>query len=161
MKQISPDNYCDTGGGTDLQVLTDRYNELQDELEKQSLICTQLNSEAHQIEVNVNKLTESINSLWNPKNWFDSQQRHLRSRVSALEKLFKEANENSSKARVKQQNIKEWMNAKIAEIEKYKNFNFDNTSENRIMLAIQLTMHMSEVEKIANKKKQVDDCVFW
>ena len=124
-------NEIDWYGGTDLTVLTDSRNELQNKLEKQSLSCTHLRGEVQQIEANINKLSESINSLWNPKNWFDSQQRDLRGRASVLEKSLKEVNKNTSKAQEQLQNIKQRMSAKIIEVERYKDFNFDTKNKDR------------------------------
>tara|TARA_B110000503_G_C7137251_1_gene409343 strand:+ start:377 stop:1594 length:1218 start_codon:yes stop_codon:yes gene_type:complete len=152
-------NEIDWYGGTDLTVLTDSRNELQNKLEKQSLSCTHLRGEVQQIEANINKLSESINSLWNPKNWFDSQQRDLRGRASVLEKSLKEVNKNSSKAQGQLQNIKQRMSDKIAEIERYKDFNFDTKSKDRMILANQLSQQKREVERISDRKHQVDDAL--
>lgn len=152
-------NEIDWYEGTDLKILTDSLNELQNHLEKQSLSCTQLRGEVQQIEENINKLSEFINSLWNPKNWFDSQQRALRGRVSVLEKSLKEAKTNSSKAQDQLQNIKQEVSTKVAEIERYKGFNFDTKNKNRMLLANQLSQQKREVERISVRKHQVDDAL--
>ena len=150
-------NEIDWYEGKDLNVLTDSLNELKNYLEKKYLSCSQLCGEVQKIEANINKLSESINSLWNPKNWFDSQQLDLRDRVSVLEKSLKEVIKNSSKAQNQLQNIKQEKSAKIAEIERYKGFSFDAKNKNRMMLANQLSQQKREVEQISVRKHQVDD----
>lgn len=100
-------NEIDWYEGTDLTVLTDSRNELQNELEKQSLSCTHLRDKVQQIKANISILSLTIGSLLNPINWFDSQQRALRGHISVLEKSLIEVNKNSSKAEGQLQNIKQ------------------------------------------------------
>lgn len=152
-------NEIDWYVGTELEMLTDSLDELQIYLEKQSLNCIQLRGEVQNIKVNINNLSKSINSLWNPINWFDSQQRDLRGRISELDKVLKEAIKNSAKMEHRYQNTKQMKSTMIEEIERYKSFNFDTKNKNRMMLENQLAEQKREVEKISVRKQKVDEAL--
>lgn len=141
---------------TELKVLADSRNDLQSKLERRSQDCTRLRGEVQKIEAAIINQSESLNSLWNPKNWFDSQQRELRGRVAAMKKSLETARRNASTAQGQLQDLEHQMRAKIEDIERYKGFDFDAKSKNRTILVNQLSHQNMEVERIANRKQQVD-----
>jgi len=152
-------NEIDWYESTDLKVLSNSHHELQHDLESQSFECTKIQREVQQIEVSINNQSESINSLWNPKNWFDSRQRDLRGRVAAMKKTLETAKKNASKAQGQLQELERQVRAKSEEIEKYKAFDFAAKNENRTVLANQLSQQRRKVQRIAIRKQQVDDAL--
>lgn len=142
--------------GTEQKVLADSRDELQSELESHSQDCRRLRHEVQQIETAISKHSESINSLWNPKNWFDSQQRDIRGRVAAMKKSLETARNIASTAQGQLQDLEHRLRAKTEEIERFKGFDFDAKSKNRTILANQLSQQKRKVERIANRKQQVD-----
>lgn len=149
-------NEIDWYESTELKVLDDSRDELQSQLEIQSQDCTRLRGEVQQIEASINKLSESVNSLWNPKNWFDSQQRLLRGLVAAKKTSLETVRKNASTAQGHLQNIEHQIRTKTEEIEKYKSFDFDAKCKDRLILENQLSQQEKEVERVAGRKQQVD-----
>lgn len=149
-------NAIDWYESTELKVLADSRDELQSQLDIQSQDCTRLRGEIQQIESSINKLSESVNSLWNPKNWFDSQQRELRGRVSAKKASLETVRTNASTAQGHLQGLKQRMRVKIEEIEKYKIFDLDAKCKDRTILENQLSQEETLIERIAERKQQVD-----
>jgi hypothetical protein len=149
-------NEIDWYESTELKVLDDSRDELQSQLEIQSQDCTRLRGEVQQIEASINKLSESVNSLWNPKNWFDSQQRLLRGLVAAKKTSLETVRKNASTAQGHLQNIEHQIRTKTEEIEKYKSFDFDAKCKDRLILENQLSQQEKEIERVAGRKQQVD-----
>ncbi|MBO2646362.1 hypothetical protein [Shewanella algae] len=150
-------NEIDWYESTDLKALTNSHRELQSELESQSRECTQSRGKVQQIQENINNQSRSINSLWNPINWFDSQQRDLRDRVAAMKKSLATAKKYASKAQARLQELEGQIRAKGEEIERFRGFDFDAKSEKRTVLANQLSQQKRKTERIAIRKQQVDD----
>ena len=142
--------------GTELNVLVDSRNKIQRELESQSLNCTRLRGEVQQIETDINELSKYIESLWNPMSWFDSQQRVFRGRVAAKKKSLQTVRKKALIAQGLLEDLEHQMRAKTEEIEKYKGFDFDAKSKDRMILANQLSQQKRKVERISDRKQQVD-----
>jgi hypothetical protein len=149
-------NEIDWYESADLKVLADSRVELQSQLDIQSQDCTRLRGETQQIEASINKLSGSVNSLWNPKNWFDSQQRELRGCVSAKKTSLETVRKNASTAQGHLQDLEHQMRTKTEEIEKYKSFDFDAKCKDRMILANQLSQQEKAIKRIADRKQQAD-----
>ena len=142
--------------GTELATLTDHREALYSDSEAQSRECDRLGKEAGQAASNFRELSQSIKSLWNPKNWFDSEQRNLRSRAEKLKESVDKARKRFSQAQERFQNISRRVQSKTEEIEKYQNFDFDDKCKKRTAIALRLSQKKKKVELIARKKQQVD-----
>ncbi|MBU2731407.1 coiled-coil domain-containing protein [Acidithiobacillus ferridurans] len=141
---------------TELKVLADSRDEFQSQLDIQSQVCTILKRKIGQVEESINKLSGSVSSLWNPKNWFDSQQRELRGSVSAEKTSLKTLRKTASTAQGHLQDLEHQMRTKNEEIEKYKSFDYDAKCKERMILANQLSQQKRVVERIADRRQKVD-----
>ncbi|GAA5139962.1 hypothetical protein [Alloalcanivorax gelatiniphagus] len=141
---------------TDLNILTDIHDGLKNKLQLQSKYYTRIRSEIQRIEEAIGKKSESLTSLWNPKNWFDAKQRDLRGLIEAMKKNLESAKKNASITEVQLKDLEEQSRTKTEEIEKYKNFDFSAYIANRTTLESKLYRQEIELERIAQKKKKVD-----
>lgn len=141
---------------TDLKGLTKGKHDLQGEFEAQSLKCTQLLRSVQQIKDNINNQSIFINSLWNPKNWFDSKQRELRYHLTVTKMSLKLVKGKALKAQAQLQYLEQHVCTMAEKIERYKNFDFDAKSASRTVLANQLAKQKIKAEQIASRKQQID-----
>ncbi len=141
---------------TELKVLVDSRDKLQNQLDIQSHDCIRLRDEITQIEASINKLSESVSSLFNPKNWFDSRQRELRGSVSAKKTSLKTLRNNASTAQDELHNIEHQMRTKNEEIKKYNSFDLDAKRNERIILENELSHQKEKIERISSRRQQVD-----
>ena len=142
--------------GNELATLMLQYKALRSDLETQSLECDRSRNEVDQIASNHRELSQSINSLWNPKNWFDSEQRGLRARVAKLKESHDKAQRSYSQAQKQLEDIHHRAQGKAEEINRYKNFDVDTKSNERMEVALRLSQQNKQVEFIAHRKQQVD-----
>lgn len=141
---------------TNFKVLNDSRNDLKYELESLSLKRKQLSGDIQKIEANIKDLSELINSFWNPKNWFNLQQRDFRIRKAVLlESLGLESN-NFLKVQAQTKNINKQISTMVEEIEKYNCFNFDAKSKKLNDTLTQLSDQEREIERIFVRKRHVD-----
>jgi archaellum component FlaC len=141
---------------TEPNTLADFRHELNNKLEICSHDYTRLQSKVRQIEVNIKKLSESINSLWNPANWFNSEQQELRGRAAEKKELLDTATKNAAAAQGQLQDLRQQIYDNAEDIEKYYSFDFDEQSKKRISLANQVARQKRVVEQLANLKQGVD-----
>ena len=118
--------------------------------------CGQYKIKADTLGDKIAELSKSINSLWNPKNWFDSKQRDLRGRASELKQSHDRAKEEYAKARDRMQNAELQKREKFDEISRYEKFDFDKTNEDRTEVAKRLSQQKKQIDQLAERKKQVD-----
>lgn len=116
--------------GTELTVLTCHHEALCLDLKKQSHECDQLSEKIEEKTSKYRDVSVSVKSIWNPKNWFDAEQRSLRSRANNLKNSLEQEKETLSKAQKKSQKISHGIQNKIEEIERYKDFDFNKKINN-------------------------------
>ncbi|MCH1918006.1 hypothetical protein L9G15_01005 [Shewanella sp. A3A] len=152
-------NEIDWYESTDLDILSNSRLKLEHELQRQLFECTEAHEKVKNIKANIIRHSPAINSLWNPKNWFDSQQRDLRSHLADLKKSLEIANSNTYKAQEKLQEIKRKTSSNFEEIARYEDFDFDVKSENRRLVANQFSQQRRKAERIALRKQNFDDAL--
>ena len=115
--------------GTELAALAEQYEAIRFDLEAESSERDRIANDLKKIESNLRNLSQSIRSLWNPKNWFNAEQRHLRTCAENLKKSVDQAQKAHSQANYRLQATSLRSKSKAEEIEKYKNFDFDEKSK--------------------------------
>lgn len=141
---------------TELQALADSRDQLKNKLKAETQKCNRLHKKFQQIQAAINKQSESINSLWNPKNWFDSQQRAHRRQVAAMKKLRATTTKSASTAESQLRDLRNQVLTKTNEIDRYKKFDFDAKNEERTTLEEQLSQQERDIERIVYRKQQLD-----
>ncbi len=142
--------------GTELAALAEQYEAIRFDLEAESSERDRIANDLKKIESNLRNLSQSIRSLWNPKNWFNAEQRHLRTCAENLKKSVDQAQKAHSQANYRLQATSLRSKSKAEEIEKYKNFDFDEKSKERKEIALRLSQQKKQIESITHRKKQVD-----
>ena len=84
--------------GTELAALAEQYEAIRFDLEAESSERDRIANDLKKIESNLRNLSQSIRSLWNPKNWFNAEQRHLRTCAENLKKSLDQAQKAHSQA---------------------------------------------------------------
>ncbi len=145
--------------GIKLDTLINQHEELISASGAQSRKCIQLRGEVAQIQFDFNKTSKSINSLWNPRNWFNQEQRDLRDRRAKLKVSLERAKKSNTKARERMQDIDRRIKSKGEEIARYEKFDFNARRKNRVLIANRLSEQKKKVELITRRKQQVDKAI--
>ena len=145
--------------GARLDTLLCQLDELRSEAEDHLGECDRISAEAEQIEQNIQAVSGSINTLWNPKNWFDSQQRGYRAQVAKLKDSLKKTKGRLSKSQGSLRDVLRREKEKTDEVENYRIFDFDAKNNERSNLARQLSEQKEQVQIISNRKQQVDTAI--
>lgn len=154
LKKIKED--LDWFENTDLEKLFQDREELLSATENQSRECVRLRAEAAKIKSNLDELLPSVNSLWNPKNWFDSKQRSLRERSENLKQSLSRAEGVHFKSQERLQDAARRKQYIIEEIGRYNEFDFDARSKDRSSIERELRKQTEVVEIMSERKRQVD-----
>ncbi|WP_010178683.1 hypothetical protein [Glaciecola sp. HTCC2999] len=141
---------------TDLNSLNLHYLELEGKLETQAKLIKRLKTNANEIESSSELLNKSIKSLWNPKNWFDIQQRRMRTELAEKKQLLNEISIKKTKQEGIFKRLKKRKEESLIEIADYKCFDIYTKSSEVAELANLLSKQLKDLEAIKEQKEKID-----
>ncbi|MFV0477008.1 MAG: hypothetical protein ACK5ME_04130 [Parahaliea sp.] len=130
--------------------------DLQSDIEAEALVCKNLEIESGQTQIKITRLSKCVNSLWNPKNWFDPEQRSLREEIVTQRQSHDHIKNRHTESLIQIKAIEHQIEAKTDEISRYKNFDCDTVHSKCRDIEKQLSEQKKRTAVLAKKKLQVD-----
>lgn len=145
--------------GTRLETLLGQLDELQSNQVDLSRTLDQIAADVLQLENEIWLVSESIGPLWNPWNWFDSQQRGARARKKDLVTSLVWVTGRYPQAQSHLRDVQARERGKSAEVARYRGLDLDAKTTEREALNRQLLQQKQRVEATNARKIQVDEAL--
>lgn len=142
---------------TDINSLNDCYLELKGKLEIQKNLIRRLKINENQIQSSSELLNKSIKSIWNPKNWFDKEQRHFRSELNKKKHILREISHNKLTQEELLKKLKKRESDSLKNIADYKCFDIHAQNSEMANLAYLISKQLKDLETVKEKKEKVDE----
>jgi rRNA-processing protein FCF1/uncharacterized protein YoxC len=127
--------------------------------ESQSHETNKVVGEIKNLKDQLDIVSSSVNSLWNPKNWFNDQQREYRKQASAIKSRIGEKETVKSKIECMINEFQANKRAKEDELRRYNSFDLGVNNAERSRLTEEINSGKQKVEQLLKRKKDVDSAL--
>ena len=145
--------------GVNINILFSQLNSLKSEIENQTSKNGRIKARILQIMGNIDFVSNSIYTLWNPINWFGATQAEYRAQARSLKDLLEKTKKQLSTSQTRLLDAKNLENVTKVKVEKYSNFNLATKNIEYSDLAMRLSSQKKQIEIIALKKQQIDTAI--